>query len=159
MKKGLILILSVLLVGFIVSCSGGGDDSPSMAALRVLCDPNPVDPAADGKFYFRVTLTEDNGIGVEITAWTAASYNADDSLRGINDLTADFAAWFDECGGSGTYIAGGTSRCANINYDGAAAYSILAFFGRDDLGNTVEGSGRVDFNNTRSKSPVDRISD
>ena len=157
MKRGLILILSVLMVVSLMSCSGGGSDSPSMAALRVLFAPNPVDSAADGKFYFRVTLMEDNGIGVQITGWTAANYNADDSLRGITDLTANFADWFDECGGAGTYIPGGTSRCAEVNYGGGAAYAVMSFFGRDDLGNAVEGSGRVDLNN-RSKSLTDRFS-
>ena len=146
MKRGIFLILSVFLVGFFMSCSGGGDDSPSMAALRVLTDPNPINMAADGKFYYRMTLTEENGLGVEINRWQASYYNADDSLRITIDYTAaNFADWFIDCGGTGTYIPGGTSRCNDWWYEGEAAYIIVTFFGLDDLGNGIEGSIRLDF--------------
>ena len=159
MKKATILILAVFMVGFLMACSGGGDGSPSMAALSVLYAPNPVDKSPDGRFHSRMTLMEENGIGAEIVWWRSSYYNADDSPRTTFEFTsADFVRWFNDCGGTGTYIPGGGSRCADWWYEGGAAYGTFTFAGRDDLGNTVEGTGRVDFNQGRDKSLSDRIS-
>jgi hypothetical protein len=102
---------------------------------------------------------EDNGIGVEITRWQASFYNADDSFRSTTEYTpAIFVDWFDDCGGTGTYIPGGGLRCADLRYRGGAAYQIITFYGQDDLGNAIEGSGRVDFNNPGARSLPDRTS-
>jgi hypothetical protein len=151
MKRAAIIILLLLSVSLITSCNGNG--SPSEAALRVLTDPNPINMAVDGRFYYRMTLTETNGIGIEITGWRSTDYNADDSLRNTADFTAaNFADWFVDCGGSGTYIPGGTSRCNDWYYEGGAAYMIVAFFGLDDLGNDIESSVRLDFLDNRSRS-------
>jgi hypothetical protein len=153
MKKAVVFLVVVFMVGPLMSCGGGGNGSPSMAALSVLFAPNPVNVSPDGMFRVRVTVTEENGIGVEITSLRISNYAADDSVINVqNEGPAWFAEQFDDCGGSGTYIPGGSLRCADLEYGGSAVYSIFTFFGLDDLGNNIEGSGRLDLNN-RSKSP------
>jgi hypothetical protein len=152
MKKRAIFILAIVIVGTLMSCSGGGNGGSNMAALSVHFVPDPVYIAADGRFYFRVTVTENTGIGVEITSFIVKFYTADQGAHSTQDLTDSFPSWFTACGGSGTYIPGGMSRCADICVETNAAYSHFTFTGRDDLGNSVGGSGRVDYRQNRSNS-------
>jgi len=144
MKRTAFCALAVL---FFLSCGGGGGGDSGKDALRMTADPNPVTQCSTcGDFHFQVTITETKGIGVEITSFRGLAYSADNVLLNTqNFTTAEFADWFNKCGGTGTYIAGGLTRCANLSFDGSAAYGILEVAGMDDLGKSVTCTCRVDF--------------
>jgi hypothetical protein len=145
MKRLAILILAVFMVGFLIACSGGGDGGTPKAALQVTDIPNPVMVSNDGKWHYRSEIRELNGIGVEITGVTFTGMINDEVVWTSTVSPAEFAAEWDQCGGTGsTRVEGGSERCGNrvITWNslvGTGKQKTLVT-GMDDLGNSVEGT-------------------
>lgn len=138
------LVLGVLLLP--LACGGNKTTGPT-ANLVITFEPNPVTFSANSQWNYWVFVTETTGIGVDIFRFDVQGYSPSGEGTGLTEHPrADFELWFRECGGEGNYIAGGTTRCTPVTSRGFsnAGHRDWTFFGVDDLGNTVKGTGRID---------------
>ena len=105
--------------------------------------------AWDEDYHFRITIQETAGTGVTITGYELQFYNSNGRLVAtFVEGEAQALGFFNECGGpvsDKAYIPGGLSRCVNMETTGGRSdqYEIWTFRGVDDLGNIVEGSGKL----------------
>ncbi len=119
------------------------------AILVVYFEPNPTAIDIDGKWRYVVYVSEINGVGVSIYGWNVERFSDSDiSLGSGTGSQAEFEAQYVLCGGEGTYLPGGQTRCSARFYERVAnaGYLVYTFFGVDDNGNEVEGEGRLDLN-------------
>jgi len=140
----------MLLVLGPASC--GNDDGSvapgRKAELAVSFDPNPVAHVRPGEWEHLVYVTEAGGIGVYIYGFKIQDFSAAGvEYVSTSEDAASFNSKFRLCGGDGTFMAGGTTRCAAvIRTEGRnTGHSLWTFFGLDELGNEVTATGRVDF--------------
>lgn len=122
---------------------------PNIANLVVTFDPNPVlkdtlrrGSRGQGRWEFRIFLTETNGVDVTITDFSIASFGFIQEKE-----RPTFVRWFDECGKQERGIVPGfDTACADIvinaDLDDDTPF-IWTFKGVDANGNDVEASGTV----------------
>jgi hypothetical protein len=140
-------VLAILLSSLLPACSSSEPDDPKVT-LRVTFSPNPAVASADGSWTYTVNVTELAGNGTYINDFTVERFSGADIKYSEKEYNAaKFKVWFDDCGGSGTYIAGGTTRCANIiSIEGRnSGHADWTFNGVDVLGTSVTGKGRIDW--------------
>ncbi len=145
-------ILTVVMLFVLASpgCDNSSDTTGStgpQANLVVTFTPNPVQYSRYGEWFYRVMVTETNGVGVHIYGWIRAGYSeAGEEYQPDIRTEFDFAAEFTACGGEGDYISGGETRCSDRRlYEGRnSGWQVWTFYGVDDFGNEVTGEGRLE---------------
>lgn len=137
----LVLILPVMLSG----CLFVSDDDNNEAYLTMSFSVNPVYSSTwSGTWDFTVSVYEEGGVGVDVTGVELYHYNFSGNRTGTEYWSAaEFAAFFNDCGGSGAYIPGDGQRCANLTITGTSGFSDFFVNGIDDDGNAVSVSGRL----------------
>jgi len=132
------------------SCSNDdGSLAPGgKAVLVVNFEPNPVTHLQPALWRYEVQVTEVGGVGVFMYGYTVKEYSA----AGVeySSATSDassFNSSFLLCGGEGTFMPAGSTRCSNAERTEGrnTGYATWTFFGLDELGNEVTATGRVDF--------------
>lgn len=148
MKRMTCLTLAFLaLFTFIIGCDGDGGGNPGRSNLDIRFSPNPVNRAVDGKWHYKVTIEETSGIGVTIDGMDVQTYRDDGQFHyGGNYSVDEFCDWFDDCGGSGSYIPAGSIRCGYVwsgKSDVPPDYRYWTFTGIDDFDNRISATARV----------------
>jgi hypothetical protein len=147
--------LQVTIDGAAVAASGtvtmNGDHTLSVSAKKVAVIstrsiPSPVPYSEDygGWHYweFRYEITESAGVGAQLVNWFSDMYDINGNHISHQDFTVqNFADWFIDCGGSGSHIEGGSTRCSSFYYrstgneKGWRVEETLEF--NDDNGNNI----------------------
>lgn len=111
------------------------------AKLEITFNPNPV-PCQDGHWHWRVTIRENNGVGVKFEHMIREFwYEGRLSVRteGSSEIARIFRLDSSYLPAYGAASAGFGFPCQKIEYE------ILTLVGIDDNGHKVKGVGRVDF--------------
>jgi len=131
----LVLTLMVILSG----CSGVA----KTALLSISFDPNPVPyDSTDGKWHYKINISESNGVGVTVSSFRFDSYNQEE------ELTVSYYHYYDDfiVGFETDYVPPFSSIQANLIHTGSTTkYTIITVDGTDDNNNFVEATGRVDY--------------
>ena len=137
-KQWIVLFIVLTLIVILAGCSG----LPKVAQLSISVDPNPVPCSSeDGEWYFTMSISESNGVGVTVTSLSFTGYNQEDELTGTVILDAEeFFDWFET-----DYVSAFSTIQTEISRSGTSVYSIVRVAGIDDNDNPVEATGKIDF--------------
>jgi len=132
------LFLALTLIIILSGCSG----LPKTAKINITIDPNPVPCSSeDGKWYYTMTISESNGVGVTLASVRFDSYDQADQLYYTQFLyEEDIIDWF-----KSNYIPAFSMLQPGVQYSGTGKYTIITIEGVDDNENPVEAAGRVDY--------------
>ena len=133
------LFLAITLMLIFSGCSG----LPKTAKLNISIEPNPVPYfSEDGRWYFAMSISESNGVGISIASLTFSYYDQEDQLIGTQVLgVSEFLEWFEA-----NYIpAFSMIQCGSISNSMAVKYAIITVEGVDDKDNPIEATERVDY--------------
>ncbi len=110
------------------------------AKIEISFNPNPV-PCKDGHWYWRVILTEVNGIGVKLNKLTTEIYQSK-RLLGTRDYDSSMIQeWLDSA-----YLPASSSADFGASFPcQAITHEIVTVTGTDDNGHEITATGRVDF--------------
>ena len=138
-KNICILIIVVLLI--LISLSGC--TGVKTANLEISFDPNPVYCEND-HLYWRVIISETNGVGVNLKTIVQDAYIGDDY---IGNWYTNNEAWIEEQLGT-SYLSAFSSMDFNAGMGTCEGNTGIAIkckvTGIDDNGNPIEATGRVD---------------
>jgi len=142
MNKGkkiwIALFFALTLLVVLSGCSG----LPKTAKINIAIDPNPApyDAENEGWWYY-VTFSESNGVGVTLIILRFDGYNQAEELV-YTDIyyEEDIIDWFES-----NYIPAFSTLSDWVWHTGTNKYTILTVAGIDDNDNPIEATGRIDF--------------
>ena len=139
----ILLILALLFSG----CATNGllpDPSVQVAQLNITFDPNPVpyDSSWGGWWFFVISISESNGVAVDIESITVEFYNWSDELVNTEvwDIT-EITFWF----GTASIAPDSTIYSDVSSFPDTSKYVIMTVEGIDSNDNKVQTTGRMDF--------------
>jgi len=136
------LLLSFILIIVLSGCNGV--IGPKTAKLDITIVPNPVpfNSFEDGKWWYKLILSESNGIGVTLNSLRLDQYDQQEEYYDTKILDEeDIAEWF-----GSNYLPAFSAFWSWVYVTSAIRkYTILTIAGVDDNNNPIEATGRVDF--------------
>ena len=143
MNKGkriwIALFLALTLMLILSGCSG----LPKIAKVDITIVPNPVPfNSEDGKWWYKLILSESNGIGVTLNSLRLDQYDQQEQHYGTKILyEEDIIDWF-----GSNYLPAFSVLSSWIYVTSTIRkYTLLTVAGVDDNNNPIEATGRVDF--------------
>jgi len=119
-------------------CSG----LPKIAKLNISIEPNPLPYSNEGgRWYYAMSISESNGVGVSITSLIFSYYDQEDQFMGAQIFgVSEFLEWF-----KANYISAFSMVQSGIVSLSSRRYAIVTAEGIDDNNNPIEATGRLDF--------------
>ncbi|GAF75178.1 unnamed protein product [marine sediment metagenome] len=136
------LLLSFILIIVFSGCSGVIGPKTAKIDITIVPNPVPFNSFEDGKWWYKLILSENNGIGVTLNSLRLDQYNQQEQHYGTKILYGeDIIDWFDS-----NYLPAFSALSSWVYVTSTIRkYTLLTVAGVDDNNNPIEATGRVDF--------------
>lgn len=136
------LLLSFILIIILSGCSGVIGPKTAKVDITIVPNPVPFNAYEDGKWWYKLILSESNGIGVTLNSLRLDQYNLQEQHYGTEIFyEEEIADWY----GSNYLPAFSVLSSWIYVTSPVRKYTLLTVAGVDDNNNPIEAIGRADF--------------